>query len=666
MLNKNILIIFILFLFSFGCLQKPEDLENTQYLLIQEKLTPLQNEGCSCFVCTQSSGGLISDIFTYNDLASGGCYIKQNCNPYFLAGFSEQDNLNFLRTFDIGMGNTFFEYEEANLRSSIGLGLVLRELKEYELKNSNKYILPYYEGDSQEVYTSLFGDMSAFYDNGKKPFMRALEKNTIPIYYINSNHLTTQWLNDFFFKTEIENTPSFIAVKSSSEKVNDLVKNINTKCKDEGKTITLEGKCKKTIKIDREFCNRGDCITQKVDECVEYERVTLMQYGCKSMLYIDEIINASNVNYTKLFQELDSIDSEEMKKVNAFLIHMNVTEQEACHASMVAVQAMNLSRTLLNKYDGKPSYLMISIDENCRINSENQIAQSLYSSIYYMRMTGIMGMVYYDYLPDTSNINQDIEKPKTFLQLNNYYYNFSYGYNREPLLFDGDGINISTSCDTRSHKKTLAIDMAKINDIQIKRLNPNPNDLDALDYEGETAWYYIYALPMLDYGGWDKIRSLSEVGEDLTESIGDVFADTFGTECDYTTSNYRNVHLDAERCGVSNYLLIAYKKNGISFDCNKWYDMIDVFVKEGKISVDKVQNLDTQTMKKLAFAYAMQQPDILTDSEMRTYCYGTTTSTQGRISNVPCYVLNDYVDIRADFLEYTYYPTCYSYRIGID
>jgi len=666
MLNKNVLIMFILLLFSLGCLQKTEDLENAQYQLIQEKLTSLKNQGCSCFVCTQSSGGLISDIFTYNDLASGGCYIKENCNPYFLAGFSEHDNLNFLRTFDIGMGNTFFEYEEANLRSSIGLGLVLRELKEYELPESKSYILPYYEGDTEKVHTSFFGDMSAFYDKGKLPFMRALEKNTIPIYYINSNHLTTQWLDNFFTQTEIANTPSFIAVKSSSENVNDLVKNINTKCKDDGETITLEGKCRETIKVDKEFCNRGDCVTHKVDECIEYETVTLMQYGCKSMLYIDEIVNASNVNYTTLFKKLDVIDKEEMSKINSFLIHVNITEQEMCHASMATVQAMNLSRTLLNKYDGKPSYLIVSIDEKCREKNENQIAQSLYSSVYYMRMTGIMGMIYYDYLPDSSKISNDVEQPKTFLQLNNYYYNFSFGYNREPLLFDGDGVNISNACDTRSQRKTLSINMSEITEIKLNRLNPNPSELDALDDEGKTAWYYIYALPMLDYGKWEKIRSWSEVGEDVVESVTDVFTDTFGTECDYTTSNYRDVHLDAERCGVSNYLLIAYKKNGIKFDCDKWYNMIDYFVKEGKISVDKVQKLDIQTVRQLAFAYAMQQPDILTESQMRTYCYGTTTSTQGLVSNVPCYVLNDYVDIRADFLEYEYYPTCYSYRIGID
>ncbi len=282
-------------------------------------------------------------------------------------------------------------------------------------------------------------------------------------------------------------------------------------------------------------------------------------------------------------------------------------------------------------------------------------------------MTGIMGMIYYDYITDSSKVAEEVEKPKTFLQLNNYYYNFTYGYNREPLLFDSDGINISKTCDTRSQMKTLSINMDTIYDIKLNRLNPNPNKLNALDQDGEEGWYYIYSLPMLDYGEWSKIRSISDVVEDVGEGLAGLITDTFGTECEYTKSSYRDVHLDAERCGVSNYLLLSYKENNIEFNCDEWYNtLIDKFVKEDKITLNKVQNNDPKTMEQLAFAYAMDENDrdILTRYEMRTYCYGSPT--EQAVNSKPCNVINDYVDIRGDFLEYVLYPTCYSYRIGVN
>jgi len=651
----KLLIILFIFIFSFGCLQLVEDLEEAQFLVIQENLNVLKNQDCSCFVCTQSTGGFISDTFTYNDLASGGCYIKENCSAIFLAEF-QQGKYNFLRTFDIGMGNTFFEYEEANLLSSIGLGIVFRELKEHDLPKSKSYILPIYEGDTELVRTPLLA--TTFFDRGKIPALRALEKNALPIYYINSHHLTVSWLEDFFKETSIGNTPSFIAVKSSAKNVDDLIKNINSKCTDEGKTVSIEGKCVRTEERPKTVIIHGEPVTTYVEECVEYEQIDLMQYGCKSMLYVDYIVNSSDVNYTVIFNQINEISEENRKGINSFLIHMNITEDDACHAPMVAIQAMNLSRTLMRTYGTKPSYLVVSIDDYCKENHEHQMAQALFSSIYYMRMTGLMGMIYYDYLPSSNEIAGNVEKPKTFLQLNNYYYNFTYGYNREPLLFDSDGINISKVCDTRSQMKTLTINMEEVDKIDLVRLNPDPSKLDALDDSGETGWYYIYSLPMLDYGKWTKIIDFTTVFDDESDDTG-----FWGTKCDYTSHSYRKVHLDAEKCGVSNYLLLSFEKNNVNFDCDEWYDMIDGFVLKNEITVNDVQSLNSNIMRQLAFAYTMGSgKEILTDAEMRTYCYGSfdEPGTNPR----PCDVVNDYVDIRDYFLEYLFYPTCWSYRIG--
>jgi hypothetical protein len=658
MLNKKIIVIlFFSFFFLFGCLKSPEQLEEYQYQLVEEKLTLLKNDYCACFVCTESAGGALSDIFVYNDLASGGCYIEPKCTPNFLVTFFENNKYNFMRPFDIGYGSTYYEYEEANLRSSIGLGIVYRELNERELPLSDNYLLPFY-GDHKKVkleYETTSSDISKLGDWKKNPIYRALEKNSIPIYYVNSEHLTTEWLNDFFEKTDISTTPSFIAVKSTANDVNDLVKNLNSKCKDEQvKKDMVIRKCleKKTETVEDPVTGKS----HSVEICKEYQEEELMVYGCKSMLSIDYMVNSSNVKYDGIFEQINSISEENIEELDTFLIHANITEEDACHAGMVTVQAMNLSRTLMREYGTKPSYLIIHVDDYCRKNYENQIAETLISSIYFMRMTGIMGMVYYDYLPDSYNILNDLEKPKTLLQLTNYYYNNSYGYNREPLYFDADGHNISKMCDTMSKRSTLTINVTETSKMDINRLNLD--GLSALNKKGEESWWYVYALPVIDYGKWSTLY------EDFYDKAGAWFDESWS--CDINDMMlYSNAHLEAERCGVSAFMLMAFKNNNVVFNCEEWYDMIDRFVEDGSISIDDVQKQDSSTMRKLAFAYAMDEEKrkiINSNSEMRESCF-----TEGVIppaNSKPCNVVNDYQFYRDEFLDYTFYPDCYISNIG--
>lgn len=640
MKKETILLIFTI-IFFFGCLQTIDETENEQYQVIQEKITLLKNNDCSCFVCTESSEGTIANIFTYNDLSSGGCFIKEDCSTNYLITFFHENDKNFLRPFDIGYGNTYFEYEEANLRSSIGLGIMLRELKEYELPNSDNYILPVY-GDFEKVKLEWdFTKPSTFFDSDKNPIYRALEKNAIPIYYINSEHLTEKWLNDFFTKTEIADTTSFIAVKSSAENVQDLIKNINSKCTDSGKETTIE----KCVKMGEPYCYDTPQGQKCQSVCTEKVSATTMVYGCKSMLYIDYVVNASDVELGEITNQIYQLDPDgtQLKEVDSFLIYGNVTEEGSCHASMVLFNAMNLSRSLMREYGTKPSYLILNIDEKCKTKElENQIAQSISYNIYFMRMTGIMGIIYYNYLPEASKFTTDVETPETLFQLTNYYYNSSYGYNREPLYFDSDGYNISMYCDRRSTQKMKTIDMNTIYTIPIKKLNPE--GLSAIDKEGKENWWYVYALPFIDYGEWNKV----EGGE---TSSGGTFDD-----CNLGYSS--GVHLEAERCGVSNYLLMSFSKNNIQFDCESWYGMIDSFVKSGQISTQNIEQSNMNTMKQLAFAYTMNgEKKLFTDSQMKSYCY---TSSEGKIADSrPCRVINDYVNIRASFLEYTLYPDCY-------
>lgn len=468
-----------------------------------------------------------------------------------------------------------------------------------------------------------------------------------------------------------------MAVKSSSLNAQELIKNINSKCKDEAIQTEIIGKCKQTCE-QKYGDQKGDkCCVQNAngmnicnyDLCMEYEKATTMTYGCKSMLYVDYIVNASDTNYEDVFNNLYQL-GDEINNVNAFLIHANVTEAEACHAGQVTMNAANLSRTLMREYGTKPSYLVLSIEDSCKDKFENEIAQSIFYNVYYLRMTGIMGIIYYDYLPDSSKILTDVTKPQVFLQLNNYYSNASYAnstsikYNKEPLIFDSDGYNISKICDVYSKQSMMTADMNLVKQIKISRLNPN--ELETLNFKGETSWYYVYAIPMLDYGKWETVREISSSG------AADAVTDYMNTKwsnfnCDVDSSLYeKGIHIDAERCGVSNYLLMAYKKNNIQFNCDDWYNMIDSFVLDNKVSVDKIQNLDVITMKQLAFAYAMQgEKKMLTQSEMRTYCYGSLYGNDDQIKDQkPCNAINDYVFIRGEYLEYIFTPDCYIPDIG--
>lgn len=686
MINEKLIMLFFLSLFFFGCLKSPAQAEQENAILIQEKLQFLQNQDCSCFVCTESTGGYLSDFFTVNDLSTGSCYIEPRCSRAFLSTFQEQDSLNFLRTFDIGMGNTYVEYEEANLRSNIGLGIVLRELNERSLPQSYNYLLPQYNGDYLDIKTPYLG--KTIFDKKKNIIYRTLEKNTIPIYYINSEHLTKDWLSDFFKKTNIAPTTSFIAVKSSAENVNDLLDFINITCSD-ATTSTKIQKCNEYQKVEcipsNEDCEsieddgaRAKCESETRWECTSAGcapgasvTVEIMKYGCKSMLQIDYVINSSNTDYDLALNEVNDVSEANIKKINAFLIEASITEEGQCHAGIVMANAMNFSRTLMNKYGSKPSYLIVKVDEFCRNNYESEIAESLFHDIYYMRMLGIMGIIYYDYLPDTKKVNFDIERPERFLQLNKYYFNFTKN-NREPLLFDSDGSNISSICDYMSRRSTLTFEKSQLDLLSIERLDPDLDELKAINSKSVDNWFYVYAIPMLDYGEMSTILPYSSSGaiQLFEEYFGKIITNFM---CNVDSSLFsKDIHLEAERCGVSNYLLMAYKENNVVFDCDEWYDMIDNFIVSGDVDIKNVQELDTETMRQLAFAYTMDDPKILkTQSEMRTYCYGTLTINEGLVSPTPCDVINSYYKIRNEYLggtlnTFNLLSDCYIPHIGLN
>ncbi len=679
MKKEIVLFTFILF-FSFGCLRSIEDSEGFEYESISEKVDLMLNQDCACFVCTQSTGGWWSDFFTYNDLYSGGCEINRFCNPVYRMSLTE-DEKTYIRTFDIGYGSSYTEYEEANLRTNGGLGIVLRELNEYNLPKSNKYILPIYKGDANKIDTCLtcygegfWSSFKSFFisllDNSKIPAFRALEKNTIPIYYINSKHVTKEWMDNFFSETKIaeanQGKISFIAVKSSAINSNQLINTINNKCTSTKNSIT-ETRCIKYEMVETDKVDRTTGFPIYERRCTQSETRKVIETKCNSMLYVDYIVNASDVDYEKVFKQVNRVQPENLVKLDSFLIHVNITEDGYCEAGMPLVNAMNLSRTLMRTYGTKPSYLIISVDKNCRTSEfERDIAQNMFYSIYYMRMTGIMGMIYYDYFPKDAGVSSEIGCPEcvwnkeNLLRLTNYYVDFDSN-NREPLLFDNDAYNISKVCDVTSPLKTFTINMSEIDKIKITRLDPNK--IKASDGTN-TGWYpYVLAIPIIDYGAWSRVSKPEDYDDDFS------YSENF--KCN---DHYPETHLNAERCGVSNFLTLAfervslrgshYKGNYIFFSCENWYSMIDDFISQGKISVEQVQNMDSSTMRKLAFAYAMpeEERDILNDFQMQQYCYPPTSEDNPVYGNpVPCEVIAQYVYIRNQFVN----KNCRVQEIGI-
>ncbi|MEM4332020.1 MAG: hypothetical protein QW500_01955 [Candidatus Micrarchaeia archaeon] len=647
-----------------GCLQKPSDYKT---YVINASTSKINFDQCTCMLCTNSSGHTYVDIFT-SGLESGSCFFASNCSRAYIYNYLTDNKKNYVRDFLIGQGGSYTEYEESNLRCDLQEGYVVKILY-------GKNRPPFYNRKK------FFGT----YDTSEADTVEcALKKGAIPFYiiYTKGTYYGTDWIPDFMkstVKDRFSTEPVFIAPEA-----------------------LFEGKNAKEIaaQIDVIYDNCG--VRQETGNCIKYnpqtgdciQKETLYVRGCKVALYPKQDTDAL------IFETLDVMKAnhpKQMDKVSAVILTLNVDKGGFnCDGGQAIANITNRSRFVLNRY-GKPSFLLFSIDKSCAGEASN-IALEFYKGIPFMRMTGIFGAAYsqfYDYEDNPLNnginaysfANAVSEKPAFNTGMDDWirlckYYN-EPPYKREPIVFQSNGVNITTACDFLGTYGMVTLgedetELAKINSYSTDKVNVKSGKVD-----------YDICIPEIDFGsiesvakpwsGWSSFTVPGLVQEDGANADSKETKDGSGSgqgqqqPVTYSTmcwEGYPEVEVVAERCGISRHLVRAFKKLGVPLiKCDDWYDVEGDVTKSGLVNLAELKPTGgyETAFGKIAFMYVLKKssPDLyaqLLDKKsslsnsvggnLYLLCNGVQANKDGQQVTVrnekPCQVLKAYYEYKEE------------------
>ncbi|MGC8923934.1 MAG: hypothetical protein ACP5KJ_01930 [Candidatus Micrarchaeia archaeon] len=544
--NKLLLVLIIVAgIVMQGCIQSPEKYKE---YTINATQTVINNQECTCMLCTNSTGSWFKDILVWNDLEYGSCFFKSNCSRGFLYHYLNDDKNNFVREFGIGQGASYTEFEEANLRCNTGMEYVVRVLY-------SKYRAPMF--DVTTTSTSLEDTKEA------AAIECSLRKGVIPIYvfYTEGTYVMDEWIPEFMKESEVEGpvfiVPEALFDENMVENVSRQINVIYSNCDVEKDEYCVEWKEDPSTTE----CGPTDMCYSSYT-CARKEKVA--ERGCKVMLFPKQDSDQ------QMFELLGKFNESIMEKVSGVVIMAKVDKEHDCQAGPVLADAMNRSRYTLNKF-GKPTFLILSVDPQC--TNINEIAQTVYTSISVMRSVGIFGVAYsqYDNFEGNPLANKtnayNIKNSNEWFKLCKYYN--SEPYKKEPMVFQSDGVNISNVCEYISVHRMDFIDEAELNKF----------DGEKPDLSNKVKNDYEICMSEVDFGHIGKVVSGWENYDEETPKPTD-------SECTY---DYPEVELTAERCGLSRHLIRALKKEGISVaKCSDWYDLEKELSDKGFIKIENI------------------------------------------------------------------------------
>lgn len=532
-------IVFIIFSIALaGCIRNPADY---QEYVISSTQQVINNPECTCFICTNSTGSWFKDIFVFNDLSDGSCDFKPNCSRGFVYYFLTDDEFNYIKDFGIGQGSSYTEFEESNRRCDLAEEYVVRILY-------SKYRPPLYDS------TYVFSTSEA------KTVECSLEKGVIPIYifYTRGTYVQHDWIGEFMDQTDVKGAPVFISPEAFF--TDEIAENVTNQIK------AIYDNCD----VKRIEDDNGKII---------YKR------GCKIAL-----LPAQDTD-EEFFRNLDSIDKKVMRdKVSAFILNVVVDKNKyMCDSGYALAEAMNRSRFALNKY-AKPSFLIFSIDTSCSEDAD-KIAEMFYTSIPVMRTVGIFGAAYSQYSQFDENLFNNnknaysTEDYDMWLKLCKYYH--SPPYKKEPIIYQSDGVNITTACDYASIHRMDAIKTEDLNAFDSSKVDLKDSD-------------YKVCISEVDFG------DLEDVAEDW-DKWDDYDFEPSDSDC---TEGYPGIEMMAERCGLNRHLLRALHRNNIMpQSCDEWYDFEKELNDEGIIDQREINpsgDFETE-LGKTAFLYVLKK-----------------------------------------------------------
>ncbi|MCX8206006.1 MAG: hypothetical protein N3H30_02125 [Candidatus Micrarchaeota archaeon] len=571
-----------------GCISSPAEYKRN---VISLNATPVGVPSCMCMLCTNSTGNKMFDVFVSNDMSKGACYFRDKCTREFIYYFLQYDDDNYVKDFGVGVGSTFTEFEESNLRCGLGEDYAVRVLY-------SKYRPPIYDKEM------LFGT----WDSEEGDTIECmLEKGVLPIYviYTEGTYVQDGWLDDFMdqldaeggsIESQVENViivPEAKFTEEMAQNVSRQVNKIYSLCKPEIGYECLEWEggydphypqtCKRKVNVQRRGCNVAVFPAQ----------------GNPPNIYGD------TPEEDRIFKALDALNStRSMDKVSAVITTLEVNREEhKCDAHYALALAANRSRMVLNKY-GKPTFLLLSISKDCEAN-KTKIAQVAYTSIEILRQVGVFGMAYSQYFASDGNplsvsgsalpLARDTNQldNKEWMKLCNYY-TAPNPYRKEPVVFQSNGVNFTTECDFTSNSQ-----MRIINSSDLDKLEPKTNKIDL---SKDTEKKYKLCVPEVDFGSLEDIASCWEEWDKYE-------VPTEQSDC---SVGYPSVELNAERCGLSRHLLRAlYSENIRITDCKEWYDTEKELADKKIITIANIKP-GSSDLQVAAFMFALKksEPDV--------------------------------------------------------
>ncbi len=545
-----IFVALVLYLLA-GCIQNPAEY---QEYVIQSTQQVIKNPECTCLICTNSTGSWFKDVFVVNDLSDGSCFFKQNCSRSFIYYYLMEDDFNYVKDFGVGQGSSYAEFEESNLRCNLAENYALRILY-------SKYRAPMY-------------DSNVFFDTSEADTVECmLEKGVIPIYvmYSAGTYVQDDWIGEFVDQSEVKGAPVFISPEAFFTK--DLAENVTRQIDAIYDNCEIE-------EIEGDVCEEYD----EFGDCKKYE--TVYERGCKVAIF--PIQNSDE----EFFEAIDSIDKETINdKVSLVMLNLDINKQNyECDAGYALAEIMNRSRYVLNRYR-KPSFLIFSIDPSCS-SSADRIYGTLYTSIPVMRTVGIIGAIYSQYSDFSGNpFNRGENAYSTkdsdmWFKLCKYYN--SPPYKKEPIIYQSDGVNITSVCDYASVHGIDAIETAALDRFDSEKVGE-----DAIDD-------YDMCISEIDFGDIEEIAEKWSKWDDYRVSATD-------DDCAY---GYPDVEIMAERCSLSRHLLRAlYKFDMMPQSCDEWYDFEKEVNDAGVIDLEIINpDRDFETeLGRVAFLYALKK-----------------------------------------------------------
>ncbi|MEM0438000.1 MAG: hypothetical protein QXU54_01735, partial [Candidatus Micrarchaeia archaeon] len=565
-----------------GCIASPSEYKKE---VISLNATPVPVPSCMCMLCTNSTGSKLFDVFVRNDMSKGACYFRDKCTREFIYYFLQKDDDNYVKDFGVGVGSTFTEFEESNLRCGLGEEYAVRVLY-------SKHRPPLYDRE-------MLG--GAIDSEEGETIECMLEKGVLPIYiiYTEGTYVEDEWLADFMDQIDVENA------------------NIETQVEN----VIIVPEAQFTEKMVQDVSRQvstiyAACEAEPIRECVEAEfeleelrckkEVILQRRGCNVAVFPAQgnppDILAQQPKEDRIFSVLDALNKTGvMPKVSAVITTLEINSDDYnCDAHYALALTANRSRMVLNRY-GKPTFLLFSISKECQQNKE-EIAQIAYTSIEMLRQTGVFGMAYSQYfaydgnpitvsgsaLPLAQNTNTLTNRE--WMKLCNYY-TAPQPYRKEPVVFQSDGVNLTTECEFVSNHK-----MRAINTSDLDALEPKTNKIDL---NKDTDKKYKLCIPEVDFGDLTGIASCWEEWDDYEVS----------TEQSDCSTGYPSVELNAERCGLSRHLLRAlYNENIRITDCKEWYDTEKELADKNIISIENIKPGGSD-LQVTAFMFALKKSD---------------------------------------------------------